>query len=139
MCHVLHFIEWPKITDNINHTYQMKMMMIILLALNRQESLDKFSHTYTRYKITILLYYKLQVNYDNYVYAAHKYTMYGREHASIHIQGSHMCIHNWAKSKKQTVWAKSQYVCRQIEIHFIADNYICSLPPLANVEWSAFL
>ena len=45
-CNFLHFVEWPKVTDKFNHTYQMKMMMIILHALNRQESLDKFSHMY---------------------------------------------------------------------------------------------
>ena len=89
------FVEWPKITDNFNHIYQMKMVMIILHFLNKQESLDKFSHTYTRCKITYsfaayITPYKF--NYDT-CGAVHKYTMHGREHASIHIRGSHMCIH----------------------------------------------
>ena len=134
-CHVLHFITWPKITDNFNHTYQMKMVMIILHALNTQESLDKFSHTYTRCKITVLLYYKLQVNYDMCIYAAHKYTMYGREHASIHIQGLHMCIHMWLYEQKAYMFADK---LKFILLPQIIDNYACSLPPLANVEWTAF-
>ena len=40
--------------------------------------------------------------------------------------------------------SKSRYVCTQTEIHFISlayrtlNNYACLLPPLANVDWSAF-
>ena len=38
-----------------------------------------------------------------------------------------------------TVWAKTQHVRTQTEIHFIAPaNYACALPPLASVDWSAF-
>ena len=41
-----------------------------------------------------------------------------------------------------TVWAKIRHVHTQTEIHFIApaslNNYACALPPLANVDWSAF-
>ena len=40
---------------------------------------------------------------------------------------------------------KTRLVRTQTEIHFIApaysytiNNYACALPPLANVEWSAF-
>ena len=80
---------------NFNHIYQMKMVMIILHFLNKQESLDKFSHTYTRCKIThsFAAYttpYKLIMTH---VCAVHKYTMHAREHASIHIRGSHICAY----------------------------------------------
>ena len=43
-----------------------------------------------------------------------------------------------------TVSAKTRHVRTQTEIYFIApaysytNNYACSLPPLANVDWSAF-
>ena len=43
------------------------------------------------------------------------------------------------------MWAKTSHVCAQTEIHLIATafiatliNYGCSLPPLANVDWSVF-
>ena len=44
-----------------------------------------------------------------------------------------------------TVWAETRHVRTQTEIHFIApaysytNNYACSPPPLANVDWSASL
>ena len=43
-----------------------------------------------------------------------------------------------------TIGAKTRHVRTLTEIHFIAqliatlNNYACSLPPLANVDWSAF-
>ena len=40
-----------------------------------------------------------------------------------------------------TAWAKTRHVHTQTENHFIApaqNNYACSLPPLAKVDWSAF-
>ena len=37
-CHVLCSVKWPKdmITDNFNHTYQMKMVVIMLHAYSKQ-------------------------------------------------------------------------------------------------------
>ena len=44
-----------------------------------------------------------------------------------------------------TIWVKTRHVHTQTEIHFIApaygytlNNYACALPPLANLDWSAF-
>ena len=45
-----------------------------------------------------------------------------------------------------TVWAKTRHVRTQLELKFILlpqliatlNKYACSLPPLANVDWSAF-
>ena len=57
---------------------------------------------------------------------------------SLHINTIDNCLY-------VTVWAKNRHVCTQTEIHFIApdyiatlNNYTCSLPPLAKVDWSAF-
>ena len=105
-CNILCFVKWPKVTDNFNPTYQMKMVMMILPLPNfvslHWTCMDHLkSQPYLQYQMqnnSVAVYkiihltseiwhnYVCEYNYIHPNTDWHTYTTHGREHASIHIQ-----------------------------------------------------